>query len=178
MRLNYFISITDHLRIISEVCRQFECQLIFRRFRPPAIEPGFYVVKEPSEAAAKLYLDGQFREMWISMSELPRSSDDWGFTDRSQNELIVIERGRESVSVVEMSKLLEFTIPSKMRPVFQSLSKKIKVVCSHAGMHGSQGSLYPKMRCDPRLSDRELKEYIDGPVKDRWYMISSEALVE
>lgn len=170
MRLNYFITIADHLRIIGEVCRQSKCQLIFRRFGSPTTEPGFYLIEEPSDTAARLYLDGQFCEIWISMAERPRSSDDWGFTDRSQDELLLIERGRESNLVVEMSQLRVFARHSKMQPVFQSLSKKIKGVCSHTGMHGSQGSIYPKMRCDPRLSGRELKEYIDGSDKDRWYM--------
>ncbi len=175
MRFDYFISITDHLRIVGEVCRLFDCNLVFRRYQTQAFDAGYIVVPEPSENAAQFYVDGQFRAMWISLSELPRSSDDWEFTDRSQDELIVIEYGRESVSVVELSRLRVFARHSKMRPVFQALSKKIKVVCSHVGMQESEGAFYPKMRCDPGLWDRELKEYIDGSVKDRFYMISSEA---
>ena len=65
----------------------------YQRFKSESFPAGFRIMKF-DEPLAQIYNDDEFKLMYLSLTNTPNSSTDWGFVDRQEDSLIEISGGR------------------------------------------------------------------------------------
>ena len=92
-QLQCFISTDVLVDSVRSVGRTHSAHLIFQRFKSESFPAGFRIMKF-DEPLAQIYNDDEFKLIYLSLTNTPNSSTDWGFVDRQEDSLIEISGGR------------------------------------------------------------------------------------
>jgi hypothetical protein len=108
------------------------------------------------EPLAQIYNDDQFKLMYLSLTNTPNSSKDWGFVDRHEHSLIEISGGRRRSTDLESTTVRTVSKQTLAKPLFAGLSKELKAICRKGVT--LNGTPYPKILYDPSAT------------KHRWWL--------
>ena len=153
MRFYYFLQLQMHFEVIRNVLLRNGGKLIFRRFDPTGgTRYGFEIVDYEQDDLTSIYMEGGYREMYVSLKKVPRQFDDWDFPDRAQKELIIIEGGHEQDGVIALSEMLLQDRQSRAKSLFGKLQRAFKKRCTQKGLHANpNGHFYARVYYDPEL---------------------------
>ena len=135
MHIFYFLPLAQQFNLLREVASSSknEIGVIFRRFTPSGFPPGYKVYSWEDDLEAE-YKEGKYSQIYLSVNgAVPESHDDWSFPDREQQNLVVIENGREMEGELEKSYLRVFSKITNCKPFYQKFRKQIKNNC-HQGL--------------------------------------------
>ncbi len=136
MHIFYFLPVSQQFELLKEVSANSDSDigLTFRRFTPSGFDARYEVCSWGEDLATK-YMDGGFTQIILSVNgAIPNSLEDWDFTDREQENLIIIENGREKNDELEKSYLRVFSKESNCKGLYQKIRKQIKSIC-HQGLY-------------------------------------------
>lgn len=131
MHIFYFLPVLQHFELLKEIALEYENDvgLIFRRFTPSGFDARFEVCSWEDDLATK-YIEGGYTEIYLSVGGvIPNSKQDWGYSDREQENLIIIENGTEKGNELEKAYLRVFSKVTNCKKLYQKIRKRIKSVC-------------------------------------------------
>jgi hypothetical protein len=126
--LRFFLPPTVFFEIIRDVRAKLPFHVIFRRFATADFAATLTVVAI-DDSLERTYLTGGYSEMMLSLDATPNSATDWEFTSRVAEQLIIVEGGRVSGRVLELSRLRIFAKKSRAQGLYKALRKQITGRC-------------------------------------------------
>ena len=142
MEIFYFLTINEHFEILSEAAlsSKKDIGLCFRRFIPSGFEAAFEVCTWDEDLPNK-YLNGGYTRMYLTTNNSsPTNPQDWEFSDREQENIIIIEGGRIQGNELEQSYLRVFSKKSNCKLLHQKIRSLIKNK-TNSGVY-ARGSYY------------------------------------
>jgi len=165
--LKFFMMPDQLFKILSELAADFDFSIIFRRYENEKHNAEFKNVSFSKELYS-LYLKGGYKEIYLSVGDVPKHGDDWTFYEDSSEDLIEIDGSRLEDKTLEISYVRQVTKKSNANKLFRVLSKMLKSKMN-CGMSIDKTS-YPKMFYSSGLDDYVLVSDIED--KDFIYKIN------
>ena len=135
-------------------------RFIFRRGTRSGHEAGMHVVDLGADAVER-YLAGGYVRIYLTLGKVPRSPEDWDFTDRALHELIIIQGCRTRDNILELCKLRPLARVSRAKPLFDRIDRRIKKRCRKGLSSGK--TMHADMWYDPEVAGMELRHVLDVP---------------
>jgi hypothetical protein len=110
------------------------------------------------EDLCQTYLAGEYREIYLSVSDLPTTNEDWNFIVRSATDLILLEGARYNNNILEMCRARIVSKTSNANHVFNRMKKLISAACPERGLYTRTGVFYKKIYYSSDVLSYELHE--------------------
>ncbi|WP_295617760.1 hypothetical protein [Chamaesiphon sp. GL140_3_metabinner_50] len=170
-RLLFFITPEDLFSVLEKLRSINNIFVVFRCFLSDNAEAGFKILN-PEDNLHAAYKTGNYKQIYISMDGLPVHAQDWQFTDRSADNLIVIDGGRVQGIHLEMCEARIFSKTTNAKSIFNKLRRLVIKICSAQGLYTKTGRLYKNIYYDNRILDYEF--HFDLIHEDRAYTLVRE----
>ena len=114
-----------------------------------------FKILNPKNNLHSEYKTGDYKQIYISVAGLPLHDQDWQFTDRSADDLIVIDGGRIRGNYLEICEARIFSKITNTKSIFNKLRRLVAKICSTKGLYTQTGLLYKNIYYDNRILDYE-----------------------
>jgi hypothetical protein len=155
----YFLTPTEHFRLLREAAVNWSVPvgISFRRFAPSGFEPGYDSCDWNDDLAAQ-YLNGGYSEIYLSANNsLPAHRQDWDYSDREAQDLIIVEGGRVCGNEIEMAYLRVFAKQSHCVPLYRKLRSALTDTMNqglYAGRHQYKDTFYSDAAAGMKMVDK------------------------
>jgi hypothetical protein len=129
------------LKILEEINKNSCISIIFQYPKTDFSEAELKIL-EVKDNLREIYTIDNYSSIYLSVCDLPASSQDWEFFDDSAEDLIEITGGRTKENLLEMCEVRIFSKVTNTKKVFSKIKKMIISACSERGLYSKSGNFY------------------------------------
>lgn len=161
-QIDFLMAPEKLFEILDVLSNKHQFRVIFRRYKSERFEAGYFVPR-CGDNFGEMYLDGGYREIYLSLEKTPLSEKDWGFYENNFKDLIEINGGRIVGNLLEKFVARLVAKKSNARRIFADFVKTLKSNMSSGGIYLNK-TKYPNIYYDEAiLSDYKFTDNVLDP---------------
>lgn len=145
--------------VLSKISTNFEFKVVFRRYETEMFKAGFLNV-ELDAGAYQHYLNGGYKEIYLSVGDIPSSEEDWEFYERDAENLIVINGARIDGDMLEISIMRPVNKKNNVKRLLTLIKKDLKSTLNSGNLVVGN-TPYPNIYYDDNLAEYKLVNNVE-----------------